>query len=351
METRLHARGHGAESKSQTAVEPSRTNRHRCRVLHESLPYIRIVSGKIIVRVVVTGGTGFVGRALVARLRARGDEIVLISRAPQAPASWNDVEREVSRADAVVHLAGEPLADRRWTSEHLARVRDSRVDTTHRIARAIEHSPRRPRVWVSASAVGIYGMQSDGPALAEDARPGSDALAQLCVDWEEATLAARSAGVRVVVARLGIVLGAGGGALPKMLAPFKFFAGGPVGDGRQVMSWIHLQDAARAMILAIDRNELSGPVNIVAPEPATMNDFARTLGRVLGRPSFLRVPDFLVRLALGSGRADMILTGQRVAPRKLLDAGFSFDFPQLGLALAEILHGRQNAATSPTTNS
>jgi hypothetical protein len=320
-------------------------------VPHESLPYIRIVSGKIIVRVVVTGGTGFVGRALVARLRARGYEIVLISRAARAPASWNDVEREVSCADAVIHLAGEPIAERRWTSEHLAHVRESRVETTHRIARAIERSRRKPSIWVSASAVGIYGMQSDGQALTEDASPGSDALAQLCVDWESATLPARSAGVRVVVARLGIVLGAGGGALQKMLTPFKFYAGGPIGDGRQVMSWIHLQDAARAMVFAIDRNELSGPVNLVAPEPATMNDFARTLGRVLGRPSFLRMPGSLVRLALGPGRADMILGGQRVAPDKLLDAGFSFDFPQLGLALAEILHGRQDAATSPSTNS
>jgi uncharacterized protein (TIGR01777 family) len=292
------------------------------------------------VRVLVTGATGFIGRAVVARLRARGDYVVPVSRSAPGAAPWSEVAKEIALADAIVHLAGEAIAARRWTSERLAQIRDSRVATTQRIAQAVERSATKPRVLVSASAVGIYGMQPGGEPMTEDAPAADDALARLCVDWEAATLPIRAAGVRVVLARLGIVLGRDGGALQPMLKAFKLFAGGPMGDGRQVMSWIHLDDAARAMAFALDRGDLSGPVNIVAPAPVTMNQFARTLGRALGRPSSLRVPGTVLRMALGRGRADMILTGQRVIPKKLLDAGFSFEFRELDRAMADIVAPR-----------
>jgi uncharacterized protein (TIGR01777 family) len=299
------------------------------------------------VRVLVTGGTGFIGRAVVARLRSRGDQIVLISRSAPGALPWNEVTKEVARADGIVHLAGEPIATRRWTPERLAEIRDSRVATTERIARAVALARNKPRVVVSASAVGIYGTGPRDEPIAENAPAADDALATLCADWEAATRSIRDAGVRVVLARFGIVLGADGGALPQMLTPFKLFVGGPIGDGRQVMSWIHLEDAARATAFVIDRDDLSGPVNFVAPAPVTMNEFAGTLGDVLGRPSSLRVPAALLRVALGRERAEMILTGQRVTPEKLLRAGFSFDFPELRRALAAAVARQPVRETNP----
>ncbi len=301
-------------------------------------------------RIVVTGGSGFIGRAVVDRLRARRDHVVLISRARPGTRSWNDVDDAIEGADAVVHLAGESIAARPWTPDRMAELRASRLDPTQRIARAIAHATARPRVLVSASAVGIYGTRAQDAPLAEDAPAGVDALARLCVDWEAATEPARAAGTRVVLARFGIVLGADGGALPKMLTPFRFFVGGPLGDGLQVMSWVHVEDAARATIFAIDGDNVSGPLNIVAPGPATMNDFARTLGKVLRRPSALRLPGTLLRVALGRGRADMILGGQRVIPSKLIEAGFSFEFPDLQGALADIVSAHPVAPPNPPTD-
>jgi uncharacterized protein (TIGR01777 family) len=286
------------------------------------------------VRVLLTGGTGFIGSAVAAALRDRGDEVVVVSRS--GPVTWDAVAPEVGRADAVVHLAGEPVAAARWTPERLARIRSSRVDTTERLARAAATAPRRPRVFVSASAVGYYGTRLDDARLDETAPAGDDGLARICAAWEQAAEPARSAGIRVVHPRIGIVLGAGGGALARMRTPFRWFVGGPLGSGKQWMSWIHRRDVVRALLLLVDREALSGPVNVVAPEPVTMEVFARSLGRSLGRPAALRVPAPVLRLALGDGLARTLLTGQRVVPRKLLDAGFAFDFPALDEALADL---------------
>jgi uncharacterized protein (TIGR01777 family) len=291
-------------------------------------------------RVLVTGGTGFIGSALVQSLRDRGDEAVVVSRHPDASrgtVAWDTIEREVERADAVVHLAGEPVAAGRWTPARLQSIRGSRVQSTERLARAIASASRKPRVLVSGSAVGIYGMREDDRELDESAPPGDDVLARITVEWEAAASPARDAGTRVVHPRTGIVLGRGGGALARMATPFRWFVGGPIGSGRQWVSWIHLRDTVRALLFALDRETLSGAFNLVAPNPVRMEDFAAAVARALHRPALLRVPSAALRLALGEGLAQALLTGQRALPRKLEDAGFTFEFPVVDQACADLL--------------
>jgi uncharacterized protein (TIGR01777 family) len=287
-------------------------------------------------RILLTGGTGFIGAGLAAALRERRDDVVIVSRGNNGDASWDDIESQVERADAIVHLAGEPVAAGRWTKARLDRIRASRVDTTAQIAGAIGRAAQKPRVLVSASAVGIYGTRLDDEVLDESASPASDPLARICVAWEAAANPAREAGVRVVHPRLGVVLGRGGGALSKMAGPFNWFVGGPVGTGTQWVSWVHQRDVVRALLFAIGDEAIVGPVNVVAPGPVTMNDFARALGGALGRPTAMRVPAVALRLALGDGLAQVVLTGQRVTSRKLERAGFAFQFSQLTAALAEL---------------
>ena len=289
-------------------------------------------------RVLVTGGTGFIGSALTHELVQRGDEVIVASRRPSATSvGWGTIEREVAMADAIVHLAGEPIAAGRWTEARLHRIRESRTRSTEMIARSMEQSARRPRVLVSASASGIYGMLDDDRELDESAPAGNDVLAQIAVAWEAAADRARRAGVRVVHPRFGFVLGRQGGALPRMVAPFKWFAGGPIGSGRQWVSWVHLRDAVRVLLFAIDSPSLIGPVNVVAPEPVTMNTLASEIGAALHRPSALHVPPLALRILFGRGLAQTLLTGQRVVPRKLADLGFSFDFPRIEQACADLL--------------
>jgi uncharacterized protein (TIGR01777 family) len=250
--------------------------------------------------------------------------------------AWDAIEEEVAQAHVVIHLAGEPLAAGRWTPERFERIRASRVDTADRLARAIASSPPgHAPVFVSASAVGFYGMRRDDLACDEETPPGDDVVARLCVAWEAAADPARKAGARVVHPRLGIALGRGG-VLARMVGAFRWFVGGPVGTGTQWVSWVHVRDVVRALLFLLDHDDLTGPVNIVAPEPVTMNELARALGRSLGRPSVLRVPSFAVKLAFGEGLAETILTGQRVVPRRLERAGFAFDFPRLEAALADL---------------
>jgi uncharacterized protein (TIGR01777 family) len=289
-------------------------------------------------RVLVTGGTGFIGRALVVALRDRGDEAVVVSRRREEGATWDSIDSAMDRVDAVVHLAGEPVASARWTPERLALIRASRVETTTAVAHAIERSRQKPRVLVSASAVGIYGAQGgDAPPLDEDSPVGGGLLARITAAWEAAADPVRAAGVRVVHPRVGVVLGRGGGALEKLIAPFRWWLGGPLGRGDQWVSWIHAHDAVRALLFMVDRDDVSGPVNTTAPHPLTMNGMAQAIGRAMGRPSFFRVPSVALRLALGDGLSSVVLTGQRALPGKLSAAGFSFEFPRIEEALAELL--------------
>ncbi len=292
-------------------------------------------------RILLTGGTGFVGCAVARAARKRGDQVVVVSRQTRAGdggdvVGWEALEREVGLADAVVHLAGEPVAEERWTPQRLERIRASRVETTARIALAVERAQRKPRVLLSASAVGIYGTRLDDEIQDEHAPPGADALARICVAWEAAAAPARAAGVRVVHPRFGVVLGRGGGALARMEGAFKWFAGGAVGSGKQWLSWVHWSDVVRALLFAIDEDALAGAVNVVAPHPVTMHELARALGRAMGRPAVLGVPAFALRLALGEGLAQMLLTGQRATPAALRRTGFVFDFTSVDEALADL---------------
>lgn len=298
-------------------------------------------------RVVVTGGTGFVGRALVEQLVARGDEVVVLGRTagdPRTPAGakslawtptrdgpWGDV---VDGAGAVVHLAGDPVMGGRWTAEKKRRIFDSRVESTRALVAAMTRARVRPPVFVCASAVGYYGPRAPLEEVDEDTAPGGDFLSSVCRAWEAEAVAAESLGVRVVRARVGIVLGRGGGALAEMLPAFRGFVGGPVGSGEQVLPWVHLADAVGLLLLAIDDGSLAGPLNLTSPNPVSMRAFATELGRVLRRPSALRVPPFLLKAALGEA-AQALLTGQRALPRRALAAGYRFRFDDLHAALVD----------------
>lgn len=310
------------------------------------------------VRVVVSGGTGFIGRSLVHALMARGDETVVLTRGrpravthacmecgvgsklelahwtPDRPGDW---QRVVDGVDAVVHLAGASIGDGRWTPERMEAIRESRVRGAALLAEAIAAAKTKPRVFVSGSAAGYYGTKTADRVLDEDAPNGDDFLAGVCRDWEAAALPARDAGVRVVHPRMGIVLGRGGGVLAKMVPMFRAFVGGPIGEGTQYVPWVHVRDATRALEAMLTREDLSGPYNTTAPEPVTMNALAESIGKVLNRPAALRVPSFAVKMAFGEAASEVLLTGQRAVPRRLVDAGFAFVFPELESALADLL--------------
>ena len=299
-------------------------------------------------RVFVTGATGFIGRALVARLLRDGHEVSAWVRSPakaegvleaqvrRVPTRDEEALRSaVASADAVVHLAGAPVAGKRWTASYKQTLRRSRLQTTARIVDAIRASEgSRPRVLVSASAVGIYGDARR--EVDEDARAANDFLAQLCVDWEAAAAPARSLGVRVTHPRFGIVLGAEGGALAKMLPAFRAGTGGKLGDGRQGMSWVHIVDAVEAVMTALTDERFDDAFNVSAPSPVTNLAFTKALGRALGRPTALPVPAFALKALFGEGAAPL-LTGPLALPGRLRERGFVFAFGDLDDALRDIL--------------
>ncbi len=296
-------------------------------------------------RVIVTGGTGFLGGALVERLRGDGHTITVLTRGPtgagavhwdpETPsAEWTST---LDGADAVIHLAGASIAGGRWTPKRKALIRDSRVKSTRAVATAIRAARRPPSVFVSGSAMGIYGSRGDEP-LTEDSPPGSSVLASVCVEWEREALAAASAS-RVVLVRTGLALDRSGGALPRIALPFSFFAGGPIGSGRQYMSWIHRDDWVEMVRWALSNSAVSGPLNATAPNPVTNREFAKTLGRVLGRPAFVPTPAFALRLALGEMAEELLLTGQRVLPAKAQSLGCTFRYPLLEPTLRAIFIG------------
>jgi uncharacterized protein (TIGR01777 family) len=234
-------------------------------------------------------------------------------------------------ADGVIHLAGEPIAAKRWSDKQKERIRSSRILTTRALVEAIAKAKERPKFLLNGSAIGYYGAHGD-ETLTEEAHPGNDFLARLSIEWEKEATRAEEHGLRVIRLRTGIVLGKGGGALAKMLLPFKLFIGGPLGSGKQWMSWVHLEDEIGLIQLLIENPQARGAVNATAPNPVTMKEFCQTLGRALHRPSWAPVPAFVLRLMLGE-MAEMLLTGQRVLPEKALSLGYRFRYPDLREAL------------------
>lgn len=262
-----------------------------------------------------------------------GGTAELVSWTPETAGPWMDV---VDGADAVVHLAGAGVVDERWTSERKKLLRSSRITSTRLLAEAIAKAKKRPAVFVSASGVGHYGMKTGSNVIDESAPVGDDFLATLTQDWENAARPAAEAGARVVHPRFGLVLGRRGGLYGKLAPLFKSFVGGPVGDGEQYMPWVHLRDTVSAILAMVDRPDFAGAYNVVAPSPVTMNEFTDELGASLGRPSVMRVPAFAVKLAMGAEAAQAVLTGQRAQPKRLVDAGFAFVFPDLRSALVDL---------------
>ncbi len=306
-------------------------------------------------RLFLTGGTGLVGQALLPRWLARGENAsatVLSRRAatplppspqlqsiqgdPTQAGPWLDAVRV---ADVVVHLAGENVFAQRWNAQTLQKIRDSRILSTQLLAQTLADTPMRadgtPKVWINASAIGYYGDRGD-EELTEDSSVGSDPMAQICAEWEAATEPAAAAGVRVVRLRIGIVLDPAGGALPKLIRPFRLFVGGWVGNGKAWMSWIHRDDLTGIILWAIDHSQVRGAINATSPDPRTNYDFSRCLGRALRRPCYAPVPKFMLRLVLGKV-ADLILASQKVRPAKAELLGYVFQYPKLESALAHLL--------------
>jgi uncharacterized protein (TIGR01777 family) len=316
-------------------------------------------------RIFVTGGTGLIGTRLIRRLQERGDHVVLLTRRPAVaydrlgghgtvlegdPMKEGPWMEAIADCDGVINLAGESIHARRWNDEFKKLLHDSRVQTTENVVRALARQPRTKhgslKVLINGSAIGYYGPHGD-EEITEQSPPGSDFLARVAIDWEKAAQAAESAGVRVAVIRTGVVLDKEGGALGQMLTPFKLGMGGPVASGAQWMSWIHHEDIVRIILLALDHDNASGPINGTAPKPETNKAFSKALGRALHRPAFMPVPGFMIRLCFGQV-AKVLTTGQRVLPRRALALGYQFTFPDIDAALADIFAEPATVTGHPT---
>jgi uncharacterized protein (TIGR01777 family) len=298
-------------------------------------------------RIAITGASGFVGRAASKALVAAGHDVVRLVRdaagAGAGTATWNPATGELDAAalgacDAVVHLAGENVAGGRWTAARRAAIAQSRGPATERLCRTLAGLRQRPRILISASATGIYGDRGDA-VLDENSAPGEGFLADVARGWEAGTAPAREAGLRVVALRIGMVLHPGGGALARMLPPFRFGLGGRLGSGRQWLSWIPLDDLVGALQFVLRRDDLTGPMLAVAPEPVTNREFTRILAQTLRRPAVLPVPALALRVLFGRMADELLLASQRAVPTRLLAAGFAFAAPRLPAALAGMLRG------------
>ncbi|MEP6635405.1 MAG: TIGR01777 family oxidoreductase [Acidobacteriota bacterium] len=295
-------------------------------------------------RILLSGSHGLVGKALIKVLATDGHEIFrLVRHAPNSDSEieWSPDRYSIALArlndfDAVVHLAGESIASGRWNEEKKRKIRESRVNGTRLVSDALANLVRPPRTLISASAIGYYGNRGN-EQLTEQSAPGNDFLSGVCVEWEKATELAKEKGIRVVNTRFGIILDTEGGALAKMLPPFRMGIGGKIGNGEQWMSWIALDDVVGALKFALTNERLRGPVNLVAPNPVTNADFTKTLGHVLSRPTLFPIPAFGVRFAFGEMADALLLSSQRVAPESLSKAGYAFSYPQLESALRAVL--------------
>jgi uncharacterized protein len=300
-------------------------------------------------RVIVSGATGFIGRALTEELARAGYEVIALSRRTKTSSSedknvvmaWDaksvgEWKTYLEGALAVINLAGENISSGRWTKKRKQKILQSRLDAGKAITEAIRQVNRKPRVVIQASAIGYYGPHSD-EELDESSNPGTGYLPQVAQKWELSTKDVKSMGVRYVVIRTGIVLGKQGGALPRLMQPFRIFLGGPLGSGRQWFSWIHLKDEIRAIRFLMENENLHGVFNLTAPAPLPMKEFCRILGKLMHRPSWLKVPGFALRLFLGEMAQALLLSGQRVLPKRLLEAGYRFSYPDTESAVKQII--------------
>jgi uncharacterized protein (TIGR01777 family) len=299
-------------------------------------------------KVLVTGASGLIGSALLPRLVEHGHVVTRVTRSASASGAsptdtivWDPRGQSLDASrfrgfDAAVHLAGENLASGRWTTSRKEEIRVSRVRGTRLLSHTLAQLDKPPSVLISASAIGIYGDRGD-ELLTESSSLGTGFLAELCHDWEQATQPARDKGIRVVLMRTGVVLSPRGGALKKMLPPFKLGLGGKIGGGRQYMSWVGIDDIAQIIVRALEDPSLSGPVNGVAPEPVTNAEFTKTLGRVLARPTFFSMPAAAARLAFGEMADEALLASARVTPQKLIASGYAFASPKLEPCLRQLL--------------
>ncbi len=293
-------------------------------------------------RIAITGATGMVGTALCAALRERGDIVVPISRREQPGGVVWDINRGDMAAepleglDAVIHLAGAGVADKRWSAERKRVIRDSRVKSAQLLCETLAKCQSRPRTFISASGIGYYGPAPE-QVCDENAPQGPGFLAAVCREWEAAAMEAESLGARVVIARLGAVLHPKGGALARMLPAFRMGAGGPVGSGRQRLGWIALNDAVSAFLFLLDHSEVMGAFNLTAPQVVTNKEFSNALGKALNRPTVLPAPRFALRLAFGELVDETLLADSPAIPKRLQDCGFTFQFPKLDVALQRLL--------------
>lgn len=299
-------------------------------------------------KILVTGGTGFVGRRIIPRLIQDGHEVTILTRSARElrevplgvaylranPTQKGPWQEAIKDHDAAINLAGASIFAR-WTEAYKMAIRESRLRTTRHLVEGIPAHSRRPFILLSASAVGYYGFAGDED-LTEDSPPGDDFLAQIARDWEEEAMKAKEKGARIVIMRLGIVLGEKGGALSQMIPLFRKYVGGPLGSGHQWFSWVHIQDLCEAIVFLIKHAEISGPVNICTPNPVTNKDLAKALGKALNRPSIIPTPGFLVKWVLGE-MASIILKGQKVTPKRLQESGFVFQYREIEQALTNLL--------------
>jgi hypothetical protein len=299
-------------------------------------------------KILVSGASGLVGAALTPQLESAGHSVCRLARpasnsqgAPGRNVSWNPATGELDLqaaegAEAVIHLAGAGIADGRWTAARKALLRGSRVDATRQLLDGLARLRQPPRTFICASAIGYYGSRGD-EVLTESSAPGGDFLAVLCREWEGAAQGAERLGMRMVILRFGIILARAGGALPRILMPFRLGIGGKLGSGRQWMSWVALQDITDLILFALDHQEIQGPVNAVAPTPVRNWEFAEVLGRVMHRPSFFPTPAFALRLAVGEMADALLLSSQRVAPERATQAGYSYRYAALDEALRPVM--------------
>jgi hypothetical protein len=298
-------------------------------------------------KLVITGATGFIGSAVVDQLWSQYHSLSLLSRNPPREINvtkkewlvWNpgvpgDWEYCIDGADGIINLAGEPIAAKRWTEARKEKIRSSRLDSTRALVRAIAKAKIKPKFLINASAVGYYGARGD-EAITEESASGTDYLARVCVEWEAEAKKAEPEGVRVVLLRTGIVLDRGRGALAKMVPPFKFFAGGPLGSGNQWMPWIHIEDQVGLLLFLMNNENAHGPFNCTAPNPVTMAEFSKTLGETLNRPAWATVPGGVLTLVLGE-MSEILLNGQRALPQAALKLGYQFRYPHLLPALQSL---------------